>query len=188
MSKVFCSSTFRDFFKKVKQEHCKSDIIKKYEIGLTTHFINCGFKMDSFIKKIFEINPTLDVASYRFIIQNDFPFIKVCAIANNPEIKKIIFEDYLKNDSFMFKYIYNHTKKIKDDKNLTITSQHSNLTNLTTISQYTDVMPIDQTNLLMKKIKKLKKIRKKYLQAIVLLITLLIIILCKIAVRNYNTI
>ncbi len=46
---VFSADIFDDFVKAVKDETNKSDIIRKYEIGLSQMLLAKGFKMDAFI-------------------------------------------------------------------------------------------------------------------------------------------
>ena len=109
--KIINSEIFRNFFRKVKCEDNKDDIIENYEIALTSEFINQGFKMDSFIKKIFEKNPILELDLFIFLMKNDFPFFKVSSIADQPSIRRKIFKNYLKNN-ILFELIDNHSKRI----------------------------------------------------------------------------
>ncbi len=73
---VFLHQGFQNFFLSVKKETAKLEIIANYEVGLTQNLLELGFKKDSFIKKVFDKNPTL---SEKFITElpKDFPLIKV---------------------------------------------------------------------------------------------------------------
>ena len=114
--KIINSEIFRNFFRKVKREDNKDNIIENYEIALTPNFIDAGFKMDSFIKKIFERNPTLYDKLFFFLMKNDFPFFKVSSIADQPKIKNEIFQNYLKNNDNLYKLVYRHSKRIEKKK------------------------------------------------------------------------
>jgi rhamnosyltransferase len=109
--KIINSEIFKNFFRKVKREDNKQNIIENYEIALTSSFLDAGFKMDSFIKKIFERNPTFHYSLFHSLIENDFPFLKVSSITNQPLIRKKIFKNYLKNNSLL-ELIDSHTKRI----------------------------------------------------------------------------
>ncbi len=110
--KIINSEIFRNFFRKVKRENSKQDIVENYEIALTPTFVDAGFKMDNFIKKIFERNPTLEFDLFTFLIKNDFPFFKVSSINDQPKIKKEIFKNYLKNSRTLFKLFNKHSNRI----------------------------------------------------------------------------
>ena len=81
--RVISSKEFAEFFKNVKKQNCKKDIIKKYEVGLTQYLLRHNFKMDSFIKKIFENNPTISAKKNSKLIKRKFPFIKFSLIEKN---------------------------------------------------------------------------------------------------------
>jgi lipopolysaccharide biosynthesis protein len=110
--KIINSEVFRNFFRKVKREDNKQNIIENYEIALTPTFVDAGFKMDSFIKKIFERNPTLEFDLFTFLMKNDFPFFKVSSIDDRPKIKKEIFKNYLKNNDTLFDLVNKDSKRI----------------------------------------------------------------------------
>jgi lipopolysaccharide biosynthesis protein len=110
--KIINSEIFRNFFRKVKRENSKQDIVENYEIALTPTFVDAGFKMDNFIKKIFERNPTLEFDLFTFLMKNDFPFFKVSSINDQPKIKKEIFKNYLKNSRTLFKLFNKHSNRI----------------------------------------------------------------------------
>lgn len=114
--KIINSNIFRSFFKNVERQDNKENIIEKYEISLTTDFLNHGFKMDSFIKKVFETNPTFHNNLVFYLINNYFPFFKVATITNKPLIRKKILNDYLKNNT-LFNLIDNHSRRIGRKKN-----------------------------------------------------------------------
>ena len=114
--KIINSEIFRNFFRKVKREDNKDNIIENYEIVLTPNFIDVGFKMDSFIKKIFERNPTLYDKLFFFLMKNDFPFFKVSSIADQPKIKNALFKNYLKNNDTLFELVKKHSKRIEKKK------------------------------------------------------------------------
>ena len=109
--KIINSDVFRSFFRNVKHEDNKQNIIENYEIALTSEFVDAGFKMDSFIKKIFERNPTTQQESFSFLIKNNFPFFKVSSIADQPKIKKEIFKNYLKNNHTLYKLVHRHSRR-----------------------------------------------------------------------------
>ncbi len=109
--KIINSDVFKSFFRNVKHEDNKQNIIENYEIALTPEFVNQGFKMDSFIKKIFEDNPTIHMEYSDFLIKNNFPFFKVSSIADQPSIRRKIFKNYLKKN-ILFELINNHSKRI----------------------------------------------------------------------------
>ena len=110
--KIINSEIFRNFFRKVKRENSKQDIVENYEIALTPTFLDAGFKMDNFIKKIFERNPTLEFNLFTFLMKNDFPFFKVSSINDQPKIKKEIFKNYLKNNRTLFELFNKHSNRI----------------------------------------------------------------------------
>ena len=110
--KIINSDVFKSFFRKVKREDNKDKIIENYEIALTSDFVDAGFKMDSFIKKIFERNPALYYKSFSFLMKCNFPFFKVSFINKKTSIKRAIFRDYLKNH-ILIKLIKNHLKRTR---------------------------------------------------------------------------
>jgi dTDP-4-dehydrorhamnose reductase len=109
--KIINSEIFKNFFRKVKREDNKQNIIENYEIALTPAFIDAGFKMDSFIKKIFERNPTLEFDLFTFLMKNDFPFFKVYFINKKTSNKRAVFKDCLKNQTLIV-LVKNHLKRI----------------------------------------------------------------------------
>jgi rhamnosyltransferase len=109
--KIINSEIFRNFFRNVKYEDNKKNIVENYEIALTSDFVDADFKMDSFIKKIFEKNPTINMKSSDFLIKNNFPFFKVSSIADQPSIRKKIFKNYLKNN-ILLGLIDNHSRRV----------------------------------------------------------------------------
>ena len=113
--KIINSEIFKNFFRKVKREDNKQNIIENYEIALTPTFVDAGFKMDSFIKKIFERNPTLHYKSFSFLMKNDFPFVKVSFINKKTSNKRAVFKDYLKNQTLIM-LVKNHLKRIEKNR------------------------------------------------------------------------
>jgi rhamnosyltransferase len=113
--KIINSEIFKNFFRKVKHENCKQNIIENYEIALTPTFVDAGFKMDSFIKKIFERNPTLHYKSFSFLTNNDFPFVKVSFINKKTSNKRAVFKDCLKNQTLIM-LVKNHLKRIEKNR------------------------------------------------------------------------
>jgi len=114
-------------------------------------------------------NIKLDLPSYFYLLdycwQNYFDLSK--SNINNSHIKNFILE-FIQFKNFSDSEFY---MSLQQNINLNFSNY------LTMTSQYPNAILINKIELLMKKIKKLKNIRKKYLQAIVLLITLLIMIL-----------
>jgi hypothetical protein len=80
---VFSHKAFYDFFENVKLEQNKKDIIEKYEIGLTQKLLEQGFHMASFIKKIFENNPTCSNKIFTELFPKGFPFLKIEALTSS---------------------------------------------------------------------------------------------------------
>jgi len=113
--KIINSEIFKNFFRKVKHENCKQNIIENYEIALTPTFVDAGFKMDSFIKKIFERNPTLEFDLFTFLMKNDFPFVKVSFINKKTSNKRAVFKDCLKNQTLIV-LVKNHLKRIEKNR------------------------------------------------------------------------
>ena len=114
-NKIINSDVFKSFFRNVKHEDNKQNIIENYEIALTSEFVNQGFKMDSFIKKIFEDNPTIHVESSDFLIKNNFPFFKVSLVKKNRSVRRNIFKNYLGNHVVMG-LIDGHLKRIAGNR------------------------------------------------------------------------
>jgi dTDP-4-dehydrorhamnose reductase len=110
--KIINSEIFKNFFRKVKREDNKQNIIENYEIALTPTFVDAGFKMDSFIKKIFERNPTLEFDLFTFLMKNDFPFVKVSSINDKPKIKKEIFKNHFNKNIALFELVNAHSKRV----------------------------------------------------------------------------
>ena len=71
--------------------------------------------MDSFIKKIFERNPTIHVESSDFLIQNNFPFFKVSLVKKNRLVRRNIFKNYLGNH-VVLGFIDGHLKRIAGNR------------------------------------------------------------------------
>jgi dTDP-4-dehydrorhamnose reductase len=113
--KIINSDVFRSFFRNVKHEDNKQNIIENYEIALTPSFLDAGFKMDSFIKKIFERNPTLYAKLFFFLMNNDFPFFKVYFINKKASIRRVVLKNYLKNH-ILVKLVNNHLKRIGGER------------------------------------------------------------------------
>jgi hypothetical protein len=86
--------------------------------------------MDSFIKKIFERNPTLYDKLFFFLMKNDFPFFKVSSIADQPKIKNEIFQNYLKNNDTLFDLVKKHSKRIEKKKNFKLNLLSKSLQNI----------------------------------------------------------
>ena len=110
--KIINSDVFKSFFRNVKREDNKDKIIENYEIALTSEFVNQGFKMDSFIKKIFERNPTLYYKSFSFLMDNDFPFLKVSSINKKRLFRTNIFKNYLRNNDTLYKLADTHFRRV----------------------------------------------------------------------------
>jgi O-antigen biosynthesis protein len=83
-SRIVKSECFSLFLKKIQKEPNKHDIIKNYEVGLTKILCENGFKKESFIDKIFEINPTLCANTFIEIMTKRMPLIKVELAIKNP--------------------------------------------------------------------------------------------------------
>jgi hypothetical protein len=78
---VFLNKEFFDFFSFVKKENSKIDIIRNYEVGLSTFLLGLGFKKEAFIQKIFEQSPGYVLIPN--LLSKGFPFIKVEMLQKN---------------------------------------------------------------------------------------------------------
>jgi len=81
--KILLSDEFAIFFRNIAKQINKKDIIEKYEVGLTQFLLRNNFKMDSFIKKVFENNPTISKKKANKLIKYKFPLIKFSLIEKN---------------------------------------------------------------------------------------------------------
>ena len=122
--KVFLSEYFYDFMFSVKKENSKDDIVIKYEIGLTTLFLDNDCTIDAFLdsnirmKKNDNYNvPFFD--SYNAVC-NKFPFLKVSSITQS-QISQINFQQLKKifkiiKNSYNINLIVNHLNRILTNK------------------------------------------------------------------------
>ena len=92
-SKVFNSDIFNKFINSVKKEALKTNVIKKYEIGLTRLLEEQGYSWDVYCDTSKKY-PYSQVYHYKELIINDnSPFVKT-SIYRNVYIKEGIFPNY----------------------------------------------------------------------------------------------
>lgn len=101
---VFLNQGFLDFFLGIRKEYSKMAIIEKYEVGLTQTLIKYGFTKDSFVKTVFDKNPTISKKSIATFPKN-FPLFKV------PIINQFMWKENSKNLSNLTNIIASHLSK-----------------------------------------------------------------------------
>jgi lipopolysaccharide biosynthesis protein len=82
--KVVESAVFKKFMSSITKLEKKQEIIERYEIGLTQTLSKAGFSFGSFIREIFEHNPTMNKDYFLKLRPSGFPFLKTDLLKNNP--------------------------------------------------------------------------------------------------------
>lgn len=82
--KVFLSEEFTNFYASIAQQKIKTDVVEKYEVGLTQLLTKSGFKGGAFIEEVFETTPVMLWDVTCGLLKRGFPFIKVMATKTNP--------------------------------------------------------------------------------------------------------
>jgi lipopolysaccharide biosynthesis protein len=81
--RCFDHNCFKKFFKSIKQVHSKSELVKRYEIGLTQTLLSNGLKCNSYLpnfeKDIHSQEDCIDLFN-----KKELPFFKVKNIISNP--------------------------------------------------------------------------------------------------------
>lgn len=108
---VFLSEAFRNFFGTVKKERKKMDIVRNYEISLTTILEDLGFVHSSFYNDETTYNPTVN---WMTLIEARVPLIK-CSVLVSPSFRYVSEGIYLipkicEKYDYPFMFIENHLK------------------------------------------------------------------------------
>lgn len=98
--KVFLSDIFNCFFDEIQAQNSKTQIIEKYEIGLTSLLLFNHFKVSALIKFVYDRNPTVSNKLFTELLPLGFPFIKIELMHKNPlNIKSLNhYKDYVQRN------------------------------------------------------------------------------------------
>ena len=113
--KCLSSKFFKDFFSDIRQVRSKSELVNKYEIGLTQGLLKngmtCNTLLTSFQRDIFADENCIDL-----FLNNTLPFFKVKNIVSNPyRIKRMkrVFEILKPKDKYL-----NYIKRVNNNDSL----------------------------------------------------------------------
>ncbi len=90
---VFESLVFKNFIFSIGKESAKKDIIKKYEIGLTTLLVGSGFSYSSLVD-LGKANKVFTSESFSLTKMFKFPFVKRAIFTKNPNGDAFIYENF----------------------------------------------------------------------------------------------
>jgi lipopolysaccharide biosynthesis protein len=111
---VFLSKVFDDFIKSIKEEKTKRGVISNYEIGLSEHLKQAGYKYSTLINAYPYINNIAIWKWYQIILKHKMPFLKCSMprLKNKNFVTAAGYEDVINSVSdYPIELIYNNIRR-----------------------------------------------------------------------------